>query len=95
MSDPIEALLALSKAGATGGKYYKRVPKGGGKKGYNYFYTNAAYEKKHGESAGLIRESDVMDWTSLEDALLQFETSRDLQDPELIRAFVRNARGEK
>ena len=47
MFDPIEDLLALSKAGATGGKYYKRVPKGGGKKGYDYFYTKEAYEKKH------------------------------------------------
>jgi|TARA_R110000824_G_scaffold102862_2_gene244676 hypothetical protein len=40
----------LVKGGiARGGKYYKRIPKGGGRKGYRYFYTKASYEKHMGK----------------------------------------------
>ena len=46
MNDEIERLARLAKAGATGGKYFKRVPKSGG--GYRYYYSKDEYDRAHG-----------------------------------------------
>jgi len=46
-ADAIEGLEVLLKGVQRGGKYYKRVPKAGGK-GYKYYYTKEQYDKRPG-----------------------------------------------
>jgi hypothetical protein len=47
-ADAIEGLEVLLKGVQRGGKYYKRVPKSGGKKGYDYYYTKEKYDARPG-----------------------------------------------
>lgn len=55
MADAIDELGVLAerleKAGARGGKYYRRVPTGNPKRPWRYFYTKDAYDRAQGDSA--------------------------------------------